>query len=88
MKTKINFVTFLDRERGEIRIVETELTDGNVKQRIETTLKTREKVIREALIELGWTPPPEERSNEDASTGKAEEEIDRGGMATAWGDLG
>ena len=85
----VKFETYIDEDRREVHIAErTFSSDGTFLGQSEIILKIREQVIRESLIALGWTPPPEDRSNEDASTQNGKVEIDRGGVATAWGDLG
>lgn len=42
---------------GEIAITTSSVLDGAVTQLQRDVLKTKEAVIREALIKLGWTPP-------------------------------
>ena len=61
-KYKFDINTWLDEENG---IIHTEFNNnqfdyliGNV---YKTVIKTQDEHIKEALIKLGWTPPPKEK---------------------------
>jgi hypothetical protein len=55
---EIRFDWTADKDLQRIELIETDTTSGQVQRRM---LDAREAACREALIELGWTPPGDQR---------------------------
>ena len=61
---KWTFTPSIDREKGLV-MLDIEKPIGAMEREI---MRTKEKAVRKALIALGWTPPPGERTESPRDT--------------------